>query len=350
MRIVILGGTGNIGTALVRALGGDHDVHVVARRLPAETSSLGANVTAHAADIARDSLDVVAAADAVVHLAWLLQPTHQPEVMWRTNVVGTERVLDAVRRGGVGSLVVSSSIAAYSPVDDHAPVDEGHPTHGASAAAYCREKAYVERLLDVFEREAADVRVARVRPAFVFQRAAASEQRRLFAGPLLPGSAVRPGLVPVLPVPRGLRMQTVHADDVAEAIRLVVESRASGPFNIAADDVLDGGDLARLFKASPVAVPSSVIRGLAAAAWHARLAPAPPDLYDALLRLPTMSTARAKSELGWSPKSTAAEALQTVLEGMRSGAGGDTPPLQSEGGGPLRWREVVTRVGGSDRV
>src|SRR4051794_3286755 len=140
MRIVTVGGTGNIGTALVRALGADHDVHVVARRLPEETGQLGANVTAHAADIARDSLDVVAGADAVVHLAWLFQPSHQPETTWRSNVLGTARLLDAVRRGGVGSLVVSSSIAAYSPVDGHALVDEGHPTHGASAAAYCREK------------------------------------------------------------------------------------------------------------------------------------------------------------------------------------------------------------------
>jgi nucleoside-diphosphate-sugar epimerase len=270
--------------------------------------------------------------------------------MWRTNVLGTERVLDAVRRGAVGSLVVSSSIAAYSPVDGHAAVDERHPTHGASAAAYCREKAYVERLLDAFEREAPDIRVARVRPAFVFQRAAASAQRRLFAGPLLPGSAVRPRLVPVLPVPRGLRMQTVHADNVAQALRLLIDSRTPGPFNIAADGVLDGADLAGLFSASRMSVPPRLVRGLASAAWHARLAPAPPELFDALLRLPTMSTARAKSELGWSPKTTAAEALQAVLDGMRTGAGRDTPPLRSDAGGRLRWREIVTRVGGSDRA
>jgi UDP-glucose 4-epimerase len=350
MRIVIIGGTGNIGTALVRALGDDHEVHVVARRLPPPGADpFEGRAQVHARDIARDDLSLVSGADVVVHLAWLFQPSHQPNVTWESNVLGTVRVLEQLRSSGAGSLVVASSIAAYSPVDGHAVVDETHPTHGSSAAAYCREKAYVERLLDVFERDTPEVKVARIRPAFVFQRASAAQQRRLFAGPLVPGSLLRPAFVPVLPVPSGLRLQTVLADDVGELVRLIVEASASGPFNVAADDVLDGDDLAGLFHARRVPVPAQVVRGAVSAAWHARLAPAPPDLFDALLRLPTLSTQRAKTELGWTPTASAQEALATMLAGMRQDAGGESPPLRSDAGGRARWREVASGAGSREQ-
>ena len=174
MRIVIVGGTGNIGTALVRQLqetGEDHEVHVVARRRPSHLAEVLHDIQVHTVDVADEDIrPVVAEADAVVHLGWLFQPSHRPEVTWRNNVVGTSRLLESLRPGRASVLVVASSIAAYSPVRNHGKVDESWPTHGASSAAYSREKAYVERLLDTFERNHAAVRVVRVRPAFVFQR------------------------------------------------------------------------------------------------------------------------------------------------------------------------------------
>jgi hypothetical protein len=130
---------------------------------------------------------------------------------------------------------------------------------------------------------------------------------------------------------------------------LAVESRASGAFNAAADDVLGEDGLARLFDARPLSVPPRVVRGAVSAAWHARVAPAPPDLFDALLRLPTLSTQRAKSELGWAPTATAADALNAMLEGMRAGAGGETPPLRSDAGGRARWREFASAAGSRER-
>jgi nucleoside-diphosphate-sugar epimerase len=37
-------------------------------------------------------------ADAVVHLAWLIQPSHRPDELWRTNVVGTRSVIESQDR------------------------------------------------------------------------------------------------------------------------------------------------------------------------------------------------------------------------------------------------------------
>jgi nucleoside-diphosphate-sugar epimerase len=346
VKIVVLGGTGNIGTALVRTLADRHDVTAGARRpeLPGSELSSLANVATR--DFAREPLDeLLEGADAVVHLGWLFQPSHRPDETWRNNAVGAARVFEACSRARVARLVVSSSIAAYSPALDDEPVSEDYPTHGASAAAYCREKAYVERLLDRFELAEPDVRVCRIRPAFVFQRSSASQQRRLFAGPLVPGRLVRPSLIPALPVPRGLRLQAVHSDDVADAISACIEADAAGAFNLAAGDILGATELAELFDARPIEVSPGIVRGILASTWTARIVPAPPDLFDALMRLPVLSTARARHELGWSPRHSASGAVAEFLEGLRAGAGDATPPLHADSGPRERLDDLAGGVG-----
>ena len=346
MKVVVVGGTGNIGSAVVRELGDRHDVVAVSRRRPVPDADINRLAEVKTLNVAVDQIDdVVRDADVVVVLAWLFQPSHHPDVTWRNNVLGTARVLRAVGAARVGAVVVASSIAAYSPaIDDH-PVEEDYDSHGASSAAYCREKAYVERLLDSFEADQPGVRVCRLRPAFVFRRSSASQQRRLFGGPLVPGRLVRPSLVPALPVPKGLRLQAVHSHDVAAAASTCVESEAEGAFNLAADDVLGAKELAGLFDAHSVSAPPGAVRAALAAAWHARLAPAPPSLFDALMRLPVMSTARARDELGWSPQSSAQSALQEFLVGLREGAGDVTPPLEPDRGVIDRIRQMADGVG-----
>ncbi|MFF0493467.1 NAD-dependent epimerase/dehydratase family protein [Nocardia sp. NPDC004068] len=318
----------------------------LARREPARPADKTEWV---AADIRWDDLtELFRGAGAVIHLAWMIQPTRRPLDTWRTNVLGSARVFRAVADAGVPNLAYSSSVGAYSPVRDDRPVDESWPTHGWPAAAYTREKAYVERLLDGFERAHPDRRVVRLRPGFIFQRAAASAQRRLFLGPLLPNPLVRPGVIPVVPDVPGLRFDAVHAADVAEAFRLAVTGDARGAFNIAADPVVTPRRLGELLHARVVPVPARAARAAVAAAWRLRLVPAPPELFDAFLHLPLLDSARARTELGWTPRFDSLDALTALLDGLRTGAGADTPPLAATAGGPLRIDEFRSGAGGSD--
>jgi UDP-glucose 4-epimerase len=62
--------------------------------------------------------------------------------------------------------------------------------------------------------------------------------------------------------------------------------------------------------------------------------------------VPLMDVTRAGEELGWAPRHSAADALLELLDGMREGAGLDTPPLEAGGAGPLRAREFLSGVGG----
>jgi len=330
MRVVITGATGNVGTSLVEVLEQEAEVSAVvglARRLPAWQP---AKTTWAQVDITRDDLTPhFQGADAVVHLAWAFQPSHDQVATWRSNVLGSMRVFSAADRCGVPALIYSSSIGAYSPANNDKPVDETWPTHALPTAAYGREKSYVERVLDAFERDHPDTRVVRLRPGFIFKRQAAAEQRRIFGGPLLPARFLGPGSIPVIPDLPGLRFQALHARDAAEAFRLAILKPVRGAFNLAADPVLDAYTLGNFLGARVVKMPAWPLRCAVAAAWRLRLVPASPMLLDLFLSLPVMDTSRARSELGWDPAHSSFDAIRELLEGLQEGAGMDTPPLRA---------------------
>ncbi|MFH9610754.1 NAD-dependent epimerase/dehydratase family protein [Streptomyces sp. NPDC017448] len=332
-RVVVTGATGNVGTGVVRALAADPEIGSVlglARRRPAMEI---AKVRWDTVDLSRADCEdrltaLLRGADAVVHLAWRFQPTHDPVVTWRSNVLGSRRVFDSVVRSGVPALVYASSVGAYSPGPKDEPgVDETWPTDGWPDAAYCREKAYLERVLDAFEPRHPEVRVVRMRPGFIFKETAAPEQRRIFAGRWAPGPLLRPDLLPFVPDLEGLRFQVLHTDDAAEAYRLAVLRDVRGPFNLAADPVVDAPVLADLLGSRVVRLPRTLVRTALAGAWHTRAVPASPHLFDAVLRMPVMDAARAHDVLGWRPSRTAEDALSEFLRGVRRGRGEGTAPL-----------------------
>lgn len=346
MRVVIVGATGNVGTSLLEALSDEpavQEIVAVARRAPRRSYPRTSFV---AADIARDPLaPIFAGADAVVHLAWLIQPGRDESVTRAVNVTGSERVFRAVADAGVPSLVYASSVGAYSAGPKDRAVDESWPTGGIASSFYSRHKSTTERLLDRLEQERPQLRVVRMRPGLIFKREAATEIRRLFAGPLLPSALVRPGLIPVVPAHPRLRFQAVHSLDVGEAYRLAILSDARGPFNLAADPPLGPTELASLLRARPVRVPAALIRGAAALSYALRLQPTEPGWVDMGLGVPLMDTSRARAELGWAPRHSAPDALADLLAGLAAGADLDTPPLAKATTGPARVRELLTGVG-----
>jgi UDP-glucose 4-epimerase len=347
MRIVVTGATGNVGTSVVSALASDarvQEIVGVARRVPTLRVPRTEWVRA---DVVTDPLEpVFDGADAVIHLAWAIQPSRDPAALRAINVDGSRRVFEAAAAVNVAALVHASSIGVYSPGPKDRPVDESWARDGIPSSFYSRHKAQAERDLDAVEAAAPGMRVVRLRPALIFQREAGPEIRRLFAGPLLPARLLRPELIPLLPLPPRMVVQCVHAEDVAEAYRLAaLEPHARGAYNVAADPVLDHATLGRFFRARVVTVPSKPLRALADLTWRAHLQPTPPGWLDMGLSVPVMDTTRAREQLGWSPRHDATDTLAELLAGMREPAGLDTPPLEPRAGGPARVRELLTGLG-----
>ena len=345
MHVVVVGATGNVGTSVLRALAAEPRVTSVlglARRLP---EARFPKTEFAAADVTRD--DLVArfrGADAVVHLAWLIQPSRDRELLRAVNVDGSRRVFDAVAAAGVPALLYASSIGVYSPGPDR-PVDETWSRDGVPGSWYSQHKAETERMLDELEATHPHVRVVRLRYAYSMKGVAASGQRRLFFGPFVPTTLLRPRLFPAVPRTPRLTVQVVHSDDVGEAYRLALVNDVRGAFNLAADPQLTPDEIARTLRSRVVPVPRALLRGLADVTWRLRLQPTSPDWVDLALDVPVLDATRAREELGWRPRHDARATLLEWLAGLRTGAGLATPPLAPG----RQLAELRTRVGGTDR-
>ena len=346
MRVVITGASGNVGTSLLQSLAGEDRVESIVgivRRLPGrafpKTSFVAADV------VSADLVPILRGADAVIHLAWLIQPGRDESVTYAVNVTGSERVFAAAGEAKVPTLVYASSVGAYSPGPKDTAVDESWPTDGIESSFYARHKAAVERLLDRLEQDRPEMRIVRLRPGLIFKREAATEIRRLFLGPFVPRQLIQPRFIPLVPDVTRLRFQAVHSADVGEAYRRALLSDAAGPFNIAADPIIGPPELASALDARPVKVPSSALRAAAAVTYSLRVQPAEPGWVDMALAVPVMDTSRARSVLGWSPTRTSLEALRELIDGLHEGGEAETPPLARATTGPARVREILTGVG-----
>lgn len=332
MYVVVVGASGNIGTALLGQLLADQRVRRVGalcRRPPAGPAD--PRLHWQAVDVSvPESAPVLRqacrGADAVVHLAWVITHSHDEAFQRAVNVEGSRRVFDAAVAAEVPALVYGSSVGAYSPGPKDRRVGEEWPTGGVPSSAYGRQKAEVERLLDGLAGTPVG-RVVRLRPGLVFQRAAAREIARYFLGRLVPVRAVRRSLIPVVPRTDRLVVQAVHAADVGTAYHLAVTRPVSGAFNLAAEPELDAEQLGAALGARPVPVPAAALRALAEFSWRLRLQPTAPGWLDLARQVPLMDTTRAQVELGWTPRYSAVDALRELVDGMAERAAGPTPVL-----------------------
>lgn len=335
MRIVITGATGNVGTALLRRLRGETgvtEILAISRRAPDRTVEPYDGIEWKHIDVGADDArsrltDAMRGADAVVHLAWILQPNRNERELYRVNVLGSRNVFAAAAAAGVPHLVYSSSIGAYSQGPKSRRVDETWPTGGIHTSHYSRHKAIVERLLDRTALEHPSMVTARVRPGIVFQADAGREIAHLFLGPLIPVTVLKRVRPPVVPLPGRVISQAVHANDLADALWRVLQKRATGAFNVAAEPVLAPAEVARAIGARrAIRVPLGVVRSLLWMSWRLGIQRTDPGWIDIAVYTPVMSTDRARTELGWSPATSSTDALSELVDALASRRGHSGSP------------------------
>jgi nucleoside-diphosphate-sugar epimerase len=339
LKVAVTGASGNVGAALLRRLtapgSGVAEVRGLARRQPPDVAPY-AGVRWHLTDLgdvtSEDVLpEFLDGVDAVVHLAWALQPGRRPEQLRRVNVEGSRRVARAAAAAGVAHVVHMSSIGAYAPGAVGQRVTEDWPTTGVPSSQYSRDKSEAERAVREVMGRHAGTTLTVVRPTLVLQPEAGSEIGRYFLGPLLFEAARRlPGPVArrlPLPLP-GLAVSFVHADDVADALDRMLDRRVAGPFNLAAEPLMDADTLARALGTVRVPVPAFVLRAAVSAAFTAHLIPTEPGWLDMGIGLPALNTERARKLLDWAPVHPGDEVLAEFVAALGRGEGGPGPLLR----------------------
>ncbi len=148
MKIFVTGGGGFLGQAVIRQLlaRGDQVVTLNRSAYPA-LESLG--VDCRQGDIADPDavLSAAAGCEAVIHVAAKAGPgLHAPDFE-RPNVIGTENVLSACARHGIGILVYTSSPSVVHGGGDIENGDESLPYADHFQAPYPETKARAERLV-----------------------------------------------------------------------------------------------------------------------------------------------------------------------------------------------------------
>src|SRR3954454_8311049 len=343
MKVAVTGASGNVGTALLRRLtaptAGLAQVRGLPPPRPPDLAPWSA-VRWHLTDLGEAGTEEVLAefvdgVDAVVHLAWALQPGRHPDQLRRVNVEGTRRVVRAAAAAGAGQFVHLSSIGAYAAGAVGQKVSEDWPTTGIPSAQYSRDKSEAERVVREGLSRHPDTTLTVVRPTLVLQPAAGSEIGRYFLGPMLFGAArLLPGAVArLLPLPLpGVAVSFVHADDVADALERMLDRRAAGPFNLAAEPLLDSDAIARALGTVRLPVPAIALRTALQAAFTARLVPTEPGWLDIGTQVPALDTSRARKLLDWTPKHRSDEVLTQFVAALGRGEGAPGPLLHPAGG------------------
>src|SRR4051812_39810661 len=114
--VVVVGASGNVGSSVVEQLraAGVERITGVVRRPPSDSASEASWRSCDIGDAAAAAVlrETFEGADAVVHLAWQIQPGRDLTRLHRTNVTGSQQVIDAVVAAGVPALAYASSIGA----------------------------------------------------------------------------------------------------------------------------------------------------------------------------------------------------------------------------------------------
>ena len=322
LTVAVTGPTGTFGFGLVPLLQADARIDRVVgiARRPFDPAAHGWTKMEYRQGDVRDQdalRTAFAGADVVVHLAFLIVGG-SPETTHSINIEGTLNAFRAAADAGVKRFVYASSIAAYGfHRDNPIGMSEEWPTRPAERLFYAQEKAELESLL---EQEAAahpETELYLLRPPIVLGPNAVGAKLKVphLLEPIARGAGAGLRRIPGLPVlVPDLPLQLIHEDDVASALHLcVLGAGPPGAYNIAADDVVTGGDVARELGLRPIRLPGGVAAAAARGLSKLPFLPSGAQWVEAMSHPAIMDTTKAKTQLGWSPRHTAIDALRATI-------------------------------------
>ena len=230
--------------------------------------------------------------DTFVHGAFLSHPTHASEWAHELEDVGTMHVLNACAGVEPRRLVLLSTTMVYGAHPKNPNfLTEDAELRGHRDSRFVNDKLRAERQVQRYAKEHPGVEVAILRFAPIIGPTVSNMYTRFLSRPI---ALVMMGHDPLL--------QFVHEQDAADALQRAVEARATGAFNIVGKGVLPYTTVLALLGRVPLPLPQLVARQLTKVLWTTQLVGSPPSFLDFLLYLCVADGAKARRELGFSPR------------------------------------------------
>jgi dihydroflavonol-4-reductase len=300
-RVVVTGGTGFIGSQLVRALVERGDEVTVAARAASDRDGLaGVPVRWITADVCdrRAMRRALRGAERLFHVAGTTNLRLPAEAAFRVNALGARTALEAALAEGVQRAVHVSSVAAVGPAPPYGTADERQLRPGPLGIPYADSKAAGEREALAVAARGLDLVVAC--PAHVL---GAGDARRSST------DVVRRFLLGRIPAYVDGAINVVDVGDVVAGLLLCEERGVAGERYILGDRNYTWerlfAELGRLSGVEPPALRLPLPVALAAAEAASRL-PGPTPVLPVEIRAAahwwTYRSTRARRELGWTTR------------------------------------------------
>jgi UDP-glucose 4-epimerase len=324
VRYLVTGGAGYIGSRLVDVLSRREDTQRLVICDLAPPGDYRPKTQFERVDVRdRDAICAVlerTRPDALVHLAFILNPSHDEQLMYDVDVNGTHNVLEAAAAAGTPQVLVTSSAVAYGAFPDNpVPLTEDEPVRGVASFSYARDKTEADRICQLWAARYPERVMTIVRPSIVL-------------GPNVDNYLVRLWTKAPFAVDAGQLenlIQFVHEDDLVEAVSGLLLGRHGGAFNVAGDGPMTLRETFEIIGTPVRRMPLRAYRGLARAAWRLRATEAPPGQIEFSLYPWIVSTDKLKQTLGWRPRHTSRESFEIAMR-----AHGKLPPAATAAGTP----------------
>lgn len=250
------------------------------------------------------------APDIFIHLAFIVDPIPDENLMHHVNVDGTRNALRAAGSAKVPQVLVASSGTAYGAWPDNPkPIKESDPIRPHPSFRYATDKAELEFLCRDFERDHPETILSIIRPCVVY-------------GPLV--NNYLSDLITASPIVTGLRganpeLQFIHEDDVVGAILLILAQKAKGPFNLAPPDTITMQEVIKLSGKPSLSLPEKIMLPLLRLNWALQIPfmKVPPSFIDFIRYEWVLDSRRLREELGYTFRYSTRETVEIMLRAKR---------------------------------
>lgn len=299
--VLVTGICGNLGRRVARHLHRDMRVIGLDRR---KFAGKPKDIEHHVIDLRRRRVEDIfrdGAVKAVVHLGVMHNPRGNSEEHHTWNVGGLSRLLEYASRHRVQKFVLLSSANVYGPRPENAQfLGEDAPLLAAGAFSDMRDIVELDMLVQSFFWKYPQIETVILRPTHILGTVhnAPSNYLRLKLAPTLMG------FDPMV--------QTVHQDDVVQAIQLSLRPGIRGIFNMAGPQALRLSDILKKLNRPHVPIPYTLARFGVNRLWSLRMTSFPAPELDFVRYVCMVDDQRARDVLGYRPAFDIDETLRAV--------------------------------------